>query len=363
MSGLTPLVDTLLATRLAQRIDLLPLKSELEIAGPGSASPIGKVANDTRLPSRAGMQQQLGVGLLKSGAGESGQGQGRGSPGAGESVTLSVAARVVSAILQSDAGAASRITGSQAIWPQGPSALAPVLAASLADTVAQSGLFYESHLLEHVAGTRPLAQLLQEPQARLGAAPPAAQAEAPPAPERPLPAAGTRAAVPVFDAALPDAGAREAAAGPTDNWRPASPVGTTPAPVAEAIHPEALPLVRQQLELLTLPLFRWSGEAWPGAPMDWEIQEEQGERQAADEPQARTWSTRLALRLPALGAVELRLTLAGSALQVQLGAGEPATVTLLSGAGAALPPRFAALGLQLTDLKIGALAREPQAAP
>ncbi|MDP2442712.1 flagellar hook-length control protein FliK [Rhodoferax sp.] len=365
MSGLTPLVDTLLATRLAQRIDLLPLKSELEIAGPGSASPIGKVANDTRLPSRAGMQQQLGVGLLKSGAGESGQGQGRGSPGAGESVTLSVAARVVSAILQSDAGAASRITGSQAIWPQGPSALAPALApalaASLADTVAQSGLFYESHLLEHMAGTRPLAQLLQEPQARLGAAPPAAQAEAPPAPERPLPAAGTRAAVPVFDAALPDAGASEAAAAPTDGPRPAGPVGTTPAPVAEAIHPEALPLVRQQLELLTLPLFRWSGEAWPGAPMDWEIQEEQGERQAADEPQVHAWSTRLALRLPALGAVELRLTLAGSALQVQLGAGEPATVALLSGAGAALPPRFVALGLQLTDLKIGALAREPQA--
>lgn len=360
MSGLTPLVDTLLATRLAQRIDLLPLKSELEIAGPGSASPIGKVANDTRLPSRAAMQQQVGVGLLKSGAGEPGQGQGRGSPGAGESVTLSVAARVVSAILQSDAGAASRITGSQAIWTQGPSALAPALATSLADTVAQSGLFYESHLLEHAAGTRALAQLLQEPQARLGAAPPGAQAEAPPDPDRHLPAAGTRLVV--ADAAGQDAVASAAAAGPTDGPRPAGPVGAIPAPVAEAIHPEAMPLVRQQLELLTLPLFRWSGEAWPGAPMDWEIQEEQGERQAAAEPQARAWRTRLALRLPALGAVELRLSLAGSALQVQLGADEPATVALLSGAGAALPPRFAALGLQLTDLKIGALARAPQAA-
>jgi hypothetical protein len=355
MSGLTPLVDTLLATRLAQRIDLLPLKSELEIAGPGTVSHVGKVVNDLRLPSRAAMQQQLGVGLLKSGAG--GQGQGRGSPGAGESVTLSVAARVVSAILHSDAGAVSRITGSQALWPQGPLALAPLLAASLADTVAQSGLFYESHLVEHAAGTRPLAQLLQEPQARLGAAPPGAQAEAPPVPDRPLPAAGTRAAV--AEAVVPDAGAGEAAAGPTDGPRP---VGTMPAPVAEAIHPEALPLVRQQLELLTLPLFRWTGEAWPGAPMDWEIQEEQGERQAAAEPQARAWSTRLAMRLPALGALELRLTLAGSTLQVQLGAGDPATVALLSGAGAALPPRFAALGLQLTDLKIGALAHQPLAA-
>lgn len=355
MSGLTPLVDTLLATRLAQRIDLLPLKSELEIASPGTVSQVGKVANDLRLPSRAAMQQQLGVGLLKSGAG--GQGHGSGPSAAGESVTLSVAARVVSAILHSDAGAVSRITGSQALWPQGP----PLLATSLADTVAQSGLFYESHLVEHAAGTRPLAQLLQEPQARLGVAPPGAQAEAPPDLDRPLPAAGARAAGPVADPAGQGAGAREAAVGPTDGLRHAGPVGTTPAPVADAIHLDAMPLVRQQLELLTLPLFRWTGEAWPGAPMDWEIQEEQGEREDTTESQARAWTTRLAMRLPALGAVELRLTLSGSRLQVHLGAHESATVALLTGAGEALHPRFAALGLQLTGLRIGALADAPLA--
>ncbi|MFZ3158835.1 MAG: flagellar hook-length control protein FliK, partial [Rhodoferax sp.] len=134
-----------------------------------------------------------------------------------------------------------------------------------------------------------------------------------------------------------------------------------PAPVAEAIHPEAMPLVRQQLELLTLPLFRWTGEAWPGAPMDWEIQEEQGERQAAAEPQAvaGAWTTRLAIRLPALGAVDLRLTLAGSTLRVHLAARESATVALLTEGGHALPPRLGALGLQLAELQIGALADAP----
>ena len=65
MSGLTPLVDTLLATRLAQRVDLVPLKPEVEIAGPGPVSEVEKITNDVRLPSRAAMQQQLGAGLVE----------------------------------------------------------------------------------------------------------------------------------------------------------------------------------------------------------------------------------------------------------------------------------------------------------
>ncbi|MCK9213163.1 MAG: flagellar hook-length control protein FliK [Rhodoferax sp.] len=364
MSGLTPLVDTLLATRLAQRLDLLPLKSEPEIASPGSVIRVKKVDNELHLPSRAGLQQPVGVGLLKSGA--TGHGQGQGPARAGEAVTLSVAARAVSAILASQDGASTKITGTEPLWSAAQSVQAPLLAATLAAAVANSGLFYESHLAQYAAGTRPLAQLAQEPQARLGAAPSGAQAEAPPDPDLPLPAAGMRAVVAsAGQGAVAGAGqgavAGAAAADPTEGPRPAGPAGAMPAPVAEAIHPEAMPLVRQQLELLTLPLFRWTGEAWPGAPMDWEIQEEQGERQAAAEPQAvaGAWTTRLAIRLPALGAVDLRLTLAGSTLRVHLAARESATVALLTEGGHALPPRLGALGLQLAELQIGALADAP----
>src|SRR5665647_3246133 len=95
MSGLTPLIDTLLATRLAQRVDLVPLKSEVEVAGPEAVTPVEKVTNDLRLPSRAALQQQLGVGLLKSGE----SGYGNGPARSGEFVTLSVAARAVSCLL------------------------------------------------------------------------------------------------------------------------------------------------------------------------------------------------------------------------------------------------------------------------
>jgi hypothetical protein len=325
MSGLTPLVDTLLATRLAQRLDLLPLKSELEIASPGAVIQVKKVSNELHLPSRAALQQQLGVGLLKSGA----TGHGHGPARAGEAVTLSVAARAVSAILNSQAGATTKITGTEPLWPVVQSVQAPLLAEKLASTVVNSGLFYESHLAQYVVGTHPMAQLAQEPQARLDAMPPGAGA----------------AVSTAYDSASDRAPA------------------TAASPVAEAIHPEALALVRQQLELLALPLFRWAGEVWPGTTMDWEIQEEPSERQTADDREvtARSWRTRLAMRLPALGAVDVRLTLAGRTLQVHLSAREPATVALLTDGGHALPQRFGALGLQLTGLQIGGLADAPLA--
>ncbi|HDR9319814.1 TPA: flagellar hook-length control protein FliK, partial [Burkholderia vietnamiensis] len=78
------------------------------------------------------------------------------------------------------------------------------LRAALAQAVSESGLFYESHLAQWLAGQRPLAALMREPQARLATVPvqtaaDAAQHDAPDpldellAQRAPLPAA--RAAV------------------------------------------------------------------------------------------------------------------------------------------------------------------------
>ncbi|MDK0999956.1 flagellar hook-length control protein FliK, partial [Burkholderia contaminans] len=52
------------------------------------------------------------------------------------------------------------------------------LRAALAQAVSESGLFYESHLAQWLAGQRPLAALMREPQARLAAAPAPADPEA-----------------------------------------------------------------------------------------------------------------------------------------------------------------------------------------
>lgn len=439
MSGVTPLVDTLLATRLAQRVDLVPLKGQAGIAGPGAVPYVEKVDNDIRLPSRATLQQQLGVALSDSGDSSSNTSQSA-RPG-GTVTTLSAVARAISAILNLPSGATAKIRGSEPLWPHSQPPSAHLLTATLARTVATSGLFYESHLQQYAAGTRTLAQLAQEPQARLDTMAkmpmelPGARAAGQDlrsggtarmvgAPGMP-PAAGP--ALLDVAAASSDAGAeslfalRPSAAGNavTINNSEASaasasmplPVGLAARldtanlaaayvragvpdsehlsfheiagqepsaensdassrevvrnnnPVAAAIHPDAIALVRQQLDLLALPVFRWGGEAWPSTPMDWEIHEELHERQAAADVEAaqRTWTTRLAMTLPTLGLVEVRLSLAGSTLQVHLAARENATLALLSQGSNELPQRFSAAGLQLTGLQIGALAVEPAA--
>ncbi len=419
MSGLTPLVDTLLATRLAQRVDLVPLKPELEIAGPGAVTQVEKVTNDIRLPSRAALQQQLGVGLLKSDQ----RGHLNAPARPGETVSLSLAARAVSAILDIQAGATAKIIGTEPLLPRSQPPLPHLLSATLARTVANSGLFYESHLAQYAAGTRTLAELAQEPQARLDttikaavealsadaagqdsgvSTPnngrsvevgrlPVAVAAAPvpvetgegmgvnsvntgvPRALNPLPAGPAVSAEPthlaasgnesrlreygngsIQDAGEPDGAGKNHGASTPDASR-------SNAPGLAGIHPEAVALVRQQLELLAVPVFRWAGEAWPGTPMDWEIHEERDEREAAADMQAlpRTWSTRLALTLPTLRDVEVRISLAGNKLQVHLAARENATLALFNEGRHELPKRLGDMGLQLAGLQIATLPENP----
>ena len=401
MSGLTPLVDTLLATRLAQRVDLVPLKPEAQLAGPGPVRQVEEVINDIRLPSRAAVEQQIGVGLLKSDQ--------RGHVGMAarpdQAVTLSAAARAVSAILDGQTGAASRIVGSEPLLASSQLQPASAIAATLADAVNHSGLFYESHLAQFAAGTKSLAELAQEPQARLEASSKAAlllpgfvNAPGSPGAPRAMDGANNRTAMPAApqsDAAatLSDQGemgtasASPPAAGPDSALlAPAAEVtqahknayasmqeaeGSMPpakshgdsatngarssAPALAGIHPDTVALVRQQLELLAQPAFRWTGEAWPAVPMDWDIQKD--ERQAtSDQAEPRSWSTRLALTLPMLRDIELRISLAGNALQIRLAASEGTTLGLLHENRNELPARLREIGLELTGLQIGSLA-------
>ncbi|MDI1244298.1 MAG: flagellar hook-length control protein FliK, partial [Rhodoferax sp.] len=119
------------------------------------------------------------------------------------------------------------------------------------------------------------------------------------------------------------------------------------------------------LELLAQPLLRWSGQAWPGAAMDWDIAEEQDAPQGAagDGAPASRWRTRLALSLPTLGQVEARLSIDGNTLQLHVRAAEQTTVKLLSAAGNALPGTMDAQGLQLAGLRIDGFEPKPETAP
>jgi hypothetical protein len=120
------------------------------------------------------------------------------------------------------------------------------------------------------------------------------------------------------------------------------------------IHPSASAIVHQQLDLLATSVFRWSGEAWPGVPMQWEVQEdEEGgrrhEEEAASQPQ---WSTTVSLSLPHLGQLDVRLRLIGSEVRAQLVAKRDETVEQLRAHRAALSRRMSAAGLELSSLQV-----------
>ena len=354
MSSLSPLVDTLLATRLAQRVDLVPLKPEVQVAGPGPITQVEEVINDVRLPSRAAVEQQLGVGPLKSGL--RGHGDMAARP-ADQAVTLSAAARAVSAILEGQAGAAARVIGSGPLLPSSPLPPSPVVAATLANTVSHCGLFYESHLAQFATGARSLAELAQEPQARLEGsvkvAPvlPGLPEGSGPDSARQAPGLETAHAHKNAHASMLEADGSTPAEKSHDDS--ATNAARSNAPALAGIHHDALALVRQQLELLAQPAFRWSGEAWPAVPLDWEIQEDERQPATGGEAAPRTWSTRLALTLPTLRDIEVRISLAGNALQVRLAASKDATRERLREARAELPARLGELGLELTGLQIG----------
>ncbi|WP_186125315.1 flagellar hook-length control protein FliK [Burkholderia gladioli] len=288
------------------------------------------------------------------------------------------------------AGATGTADGAQAAAPLTPSiaqAAIAALAAALARSVADSGLFYESHLAQWLAGQRGMAELAREPQNQLtqaaareggaspgGAAPRGAAADgggatpagagggaAPDAPSARPPAAGqfgASGALAYASQAAEEGASRLLAATAS---QPGAALGgdangANGSAAMATVNPATLPLVRQQLDLLATQQFRWSGEAWPGARLDWSVEPDAGGTQPGEAPLA--WRTRLMLSLPTLGAVDAELVLTGSQLVARLRAND-AGAARLSAHGEALRQRLQASGLELGGLTIRAVDSVP----
>jgi hypothetical protein len=173
------------------------------------------------------------------------------------------------------------------------------------------------------------------------------------------------ATVPVEAAMASDARAFGRDDGESNSAAPSARAAAPLAAPAEIIHPQTAALVHQQLDLLATSVFRWSGHAWPNVPMEWSVHEEEAD-QPADTPgnkgdgerkeSPRRWSTTVSLALPRLGAVDLRLSLAGEHVQARLAASDASTVARLRGDSSQLGPRLEAVGLRLQDLQITAMS-------
>jgi hypothetical protein len=158
---------------------------------------------------------------------------------------------------------------------------------------------------------------------------------------------------------------RDAPASVFSPTAPAAATATAPAPKESAvqaallagIHPSTIPLVRQQLDLLASDQFRWSGEAWPGARLEWEIAPQERDARAPDSGDAsaeRAWRTRVTLSLPTLGTVDADLVLTGGKLVARINAGAHGAARLAAD-GEAFREQLAAAGIGLAGLSIRAV--------
>lgn len=223
--------------------------------------------------------------------------------------------------------------------PDSPEALVPLLR----QAIQQSGMFYESHQAQWVSSRLPMDALLAEPQGKFSVAPPSRGDAA---------AAASQAAAPP----QADGEARSAVAGtsPAETARPAQPA----LPPGQLVAPDLVPLVQQQLEALASQTYVWQGQAWPGQPMRWEI-EEDGHRNPDGEPDAQTqWQTRLTLTMPELGEVRAAIRISGGEIAMTLSAEDNAAAMRLAGSGEELRKKLEAAGLTVAGFTVGRHERE-----
>ena len=193
------------------------------------------------------------------------------------------------------------------------------LAAKLNTALSQSGLFYESHQAQWLAGSRNTAQLLQEPQN--------------------LPAEQIRAALGQNDKTP---GMQTAATDPV--------TGKTERISIPGIPDHLQPLIQQQLNALETRQVQWQGQIWQDQEMHWRIKEEASHSPNGDD--FRQWATQIQLNLPNMGEVSATLRFGSSGLSITLDADTNATRSKLGTASSTLVSALAERGITTTSTLI-----------
>jgi flagellar hook-length control protein FliK len=194
------------------------------------------------------------------------------------------------------------------------------LAGKLHEALSQSGLFYESHQAQWIAGTRPTLQLLLEPQNQL--------------PNNQLPQNANAKGLDTTSNTTP----------PNQN------IGEQR--MATAAIPEHLQtLVQQQMSTLETHQVLWQGQVWQGQEMRWEVSEESPRRNAQGEEEGQ-WVTRINLDLPNLGGVSAKLSFNGNALSLSLDVSDAQAREKLGNASAQLIAALSERGIPVVHTQI-----------
>ena len=189
------------------------------------------------------------------------------------------------------------------------------LALALRTALVRSGLFYESHLANWVAGQDTLDGLMQEPQNRQAAE-------------------SSRAATTAL--ALADA---KITADP------------------KLLNPMHM-LLTQQLQVLESPQLAWRGELWPGHSLEWQIKQGiEGQPDDANgtpvEEDKAGWESHLKLTLPHLGTLNVSIKLdSNQTFSIRMMPEKADTAPLLQRNQPQLIEQLAAAGCALQSVKV-----------
>jgi len=262
---------------------------------------------------------------------------------------FSPAARLIGQLLppEGEAPPAAQLNRGQPLVAQPPQSQAAVaeLTSKLSQSVTQSGLFYEAHQAQWVAGKRPLEELLQEPQGQKSS-PAAFQHAAAETAARTISTANRPMTAEAVMQAL-QAGSEKLGAGG------AAQGGTTSAQsLAQQVPDDLRPLVQQQLDAAGTQRMIWQGEIWPQQTMEWEIERE-NEREAdgSSEEEAR-WRTALSLTTPRLGRVDANLQLSSRGVAITLATPHGASAADLRTAAPLLAAALDAAGVPLLAFQV-----------
>ena len=224
----------------------------------------------------------------------------------GAGAELSKTGRFLGALTQDTARAVATPLANTTPLLSSPPVNQQQLPGLLQQAMASSGLFYESHQAQWIAGKRSLEQLSQEPQGKLSSTASLSSNSA--------------AATGILLSA------------------------DTP------VHPQSMTLVQQQLNLLETGQLAWRGEVWPGQTMEWDITEHpSAEDKTSELPR---WQTRLRLTLPRLGEIVAIIGFDTRGVQVALRAADAETLALMQGDRQPLAAAMEAAGLSVLGVEV-----------
>lgn len=283
--------------------------------------------------------------------------------------TLSSAARLIDRLLQSSQqnGGSTALIGRVPVLPS-PAAGAPMVAAALQDAVDVSGLFYESHLAQWAQGSRSLAALLREPQARQGSALHQGDTSTESALLRHLVEQWVGSGRPLTDLAaelqartgnflMPGADAatqQQAAAAYLNKLLQEAAQNATADASPDTVSAQSAQLINAQLHALENQRFVWHGELWPGQTMEWEVSRDtpDGGQQAGQDEELQSWQSAMKFELPTLGKVSATLHLTGDRVSIFVRTESEQSAALLRAHGGELADALSAAGSKLDALMV-----------